>query len=328
MRDFTLIFAVLASAYGILLAYLHINNPFHDLLFQPPPLSSSLPQPYAVVRDLCLNNYYPQKPGNCFFKLMQIPSTKYATDSTQIIRILVDQVYNSSLTARSKFDHILSFQHTHLSSDSIKCLRRCQKSADDILSFWDDRFMNDKLFPLPPLGTVHHFWRRARIHVVSCLYHDERADNVVVKEFIHSVFDEIDDLVGVGNALKHKVQSFRSMRQTELKPMPLVAHHRHEWCPDPKRYRERGLPLEPEPTACRVLHFFSRLTSVLSSILLELATGQMMDQDQLNLFELGFVLLIDYRKLLQYLSLFIQKSIFFYKFLDIEFIDRLQKFKY
>ena len=131
MRAFTLIFAVLASAYSLFLAYLLINNHFHDLLFQPPPPSPPHPQPYVVVIDLCLNNYYILKPRNCFIKLMQISSTKYVTDSTQIIKILVDQVYNSSLTTRSKFDQVLTFQHTLLSSDSIKCLRRCQKSADD-----------------------------------------------------------------------------------------------------------------------------------------------------------------------------------------------------
>ena len=103
MIAFPLILAVLASAYGIFLAYLLINNPFHDLLFQPPPPSPPLPQPYAVVIDLCLNNYYIMKPGNCFVKLMQIPSTKYAADLTQIIRILVDHVYNSlSLSIKYK----------------------------------------------------------------------------------------------------------------------------------------------------------------------------------------------------------------------------------
>ena len=62
MKAFTLIFAILASAYGIFLAYLLINNPFHGLPFQPPPPSPPLSQPYAAVKELCLNNYSPLKP--------------------------------------------------------------------------------------------------------------------------------------------------------------------------------------------------------------------------------------------------------------------------
>ena len=135
-------------------------------------------------------------------------------------------------------------------SDSMKGLQQCQKSADNIVNFWEDHLMNGKLFPEIPLGSVDQFWRQVLSHGGICFHQNNRANNVVKEFIIHSVFDEIDDLVRFGYAFKHKVQNFRSIRLTELKPTPLVVQHRREWCSDPKRFREWELPLEHEPTAC------------------------------------------------------------------------------
>ena len=120
----------------------------------------------------------------------------------------------------------------------MKGLQQCQKSADDIVNFWEDHLMNGKLFPEIPLGSVDQFWRQVLSHGGICFHQNNRADNVVKEFIIHSVFDEIDDLVRFGYAFQHKVQNFRLIRLTELKPAPLVVQHHCEWCSDPKRFRE------------------------------------------------------------------------------------------
>nr|POF20508.1 hypothetical protein CFP56_63174 [Quercus suber] len=169
-----------------------------------------------------MHNYYPSSLGNCFTKLMQIPSTKYAADSTEVIRIIIDKVYSLLRRARFKFDHAATFNATHLSSDSIKCLRKCQESSNAIVNYWYHRFEKDEFFPQIRSGTVHHFWRRARTHARRCLYGHNCSGDKAVRAFTHSVFDEIEALVRLGNALRNRVGNIRSMRLTEIKPMPLV----------------------------------------------------------------------------------------------------------
>lgn len=239
MRPSTLIFTILATACNFFLFHVFIHNLYHHLLVvmkpPPPPPPPPLPPPFEVVNELCMHNYYPSSLGNCFTKLMQIPPTKYAADSTEVIRIIIDKVYSLSRRARFKFDHAATFNATHLSSDSIKCLRKCQESSDAIVNYWYHRFEKDEFFPQIRSGTVHHFWRRARTHAQRCLYGHNCSGDKAVRAFTHSVFDEIEALVRLGDALRNRVGNIRSMRLTEIKPMPLVV--RRWYVGETKRFR-------------------------------------------------------------------------------------------
>lgn len=84
--------------------------------------------------------------------------------------------------------------------------------------------MNDDP-PYFKYGTLKHFWELSDIHVQDCRRDFNCTGNVNVKEFMHSVFDEIDEQVLFGTALTYGNDK-GLVRLTELMPTPLVVHHK------------------------------------------------------------------------------------------------------
>ena len=106
----------------------------------------------------------------------------------------------------------------------MKCLRQSEEMSDNVVNYWVHGFLNDG--PNMKYGTLEHFWHLSYVHVRDCRNYDiDCTDNVEVKEFMHSVFDEIDDLLLVGQSLTYGSKK-RLVRLTELKPTPLVVHHK------------------------------------------------------------------------------------------------------
>jgi len=69
----------------------------------------------------------------------------------------------------------------------------------------------------------------------GCLYGHNCSGDKAVRAFTHTVFDEVEALVRLGNALRNRVGNIRSMRLTEIKPMPLVV--RRWYVGETKRFR-------------------------------------------------------------------------------------------
>ena len=146
-RPFILIFTDLAYFFSNI-------NPFHHLLFPSlhAPLKSAiqvlnenhtlassptppppLPPPFALVNDFCNKSSHPE-PRVCLATLMKISSTKYATDLSQLVRIIVNQTYNWSLTSRFKFKQYLAVQPSNWSVNLLMGV----KISDNIVNYWED----------------------------------------------------------------------------------------------------------------------------------------------------------------------------------------------
>ena len=284
-RPLTLVLTLLTIAYGMFVASILSNKPLHHLLFDspspPPPMMMMMnrplaiarlpspppPPPYAVVNESCNKITKLIKPRACVDSLMKIPSTKYATDTTQLITIVADLIYNLSLSSRFEFNRYLTVHHATLSDYSIMCLRQCEEMSEAIINYWECTLF-EKHYLLKYVGTLLSFWNQARDSRWICVQdidyfvsEEEKTTqgHIAVKEFAHSLFDEIDNLRCLGNSLSEST-GILLMKLTELKPMPLAVSL---YKPDPERFYKMGWG--PHPTVLRVYRFFSWLTSVLSS---------------------------------------------------------------
>ncbi|GMY21796.1 hypothetical protein FCV25MIE_17037 [Fagus crenata] len=282
-RPLTLIIAFLAASYGMFVAHILSNNPCHDLLFQSPPPhpDSSAPSvnlnqnqtlnlgpPYAVVNESCKNIDQPDPPV-CLAILLNIPSAKYVNDPTQLIGIIVDKIYNSTLTSRFKLNHHLTVHAANLSANSKMCLRQCEECSQDLLNFMDQ--------PGPELGTLETFLGFVDGVHSTCLDEiDDLTDEgekrrhgyQVMKEFAHSLFDELFHLECLGLYFTQTAMMSK-LKLTELKPMPLIVT---QYKPNPKHLLSPSS--KPTASACGILCFFSWLTTtVLSSARLRLGLG-------------------------------------------------------
>ena len=197
---------------------------------------------------------------------MKIPSTKYATNTIQLITIVADLIYNLSLTFRFEFNRYLTVHHATLSDYSM-CLRQCEEMSEAIINYWECNIFQ-KQYLREYFGTLLSFWKEIRDLRWICLQDiddfvsekEKRTQgHIVVKEFAHSLFDEIDDLRCLGSSLSEST-GILMMKLTELKPMPLVVSL---YKPDPKRFYKIGWG--PHPIVFRVYRFYSWLTTVLSS---------------------------------------------------------------
>ena len=207
------------------------------------------------------------EPRVCVNSLMKIPSTKYATDTTQLITIVADLIYNLSQTSRFEFNRYLTVHHATLSYYSIMCLRQCEEMLEAIINYWECNIF-EKQYLREYLGTLLSSWKEIRDLRWICLQDiddfvsekEKRTQgHIVVKEFAHSLFDEIDYLRCLGSSPSEST-GILMMKLMELKPMPLVVS---SYKLDPKHFYKIGWG--PHPTAFRVYRFYSWLTSVLSS---------------------------------------------------------------
>lgn len=257
-RPFTLIFTVLAyffsnnnPFYHLLFVSLHatlesakqVLNENHTLASSPtPPLPLS--PPFALVNDFCNKSSHP-KPKVCLATLMKIPSTKYATNLTQLVRIIVDQTYKWSLTLGFKFKQYLTVQPSNWSINLLMCV----KVSDVIVNYWEDGFIGLDEFnhKYVTYGTLDHFWTQILYQVFDCTdeldfftFEEEKRTQgyKLVKEFMGSICNELSNLLHLGSSLTDSA-GISWMKLIELKPTPLeVAMYKI----DPKRFREIGLP--------------------------------------------------------------------------------------
>ena len=101
------------------------------------------------------------EPRVCVNSLMKIPSTKYATDTTQLITIVADLIYNLSQTSRFEFNRYLTVHHATLSYYSIMCLRQCEEMLEAIINYWECNIF-EKQYLREYFGTLLSSWKEIR----------------------------------------------------------------------------------------------------------------------------------------------------------------------